>query len=212
MKATVSRGNTLTPKRIGTSERRCHHCRKINAWTLGSYKPCGSNRLYPWFCQSDIEMFKIKEMPLYFMALTGKCRAHRTVPWWFPVVPMFHPNRIYLKSWWRISYWIPGTWKKRHPPGSYCRLPSRWIGTHTPIHRSGTGAHPGCLWICIYCAKATLVNLKGSDDAKLGYYKALEASHQKRPEDFQMLVAEAERYSLVHHLSILGECQWIPTK
>lgn len=52
----------------------------------------------------------------------------------------------------------------------------------------------------------TLVNLKGSDDAKLGYYKALEASHtQKRPEDFQMLVAEAERYSLVHYLSILGE-------
>ena len=52
----------------------------------------------------------------------------------------------------------------------------------------------------------TLVNLKGSDDAKLGYYKALEASHvEKRPEAFQVLVAEAEKASLERYLSILGE-------
>ena len=52
----------------------------------------------------------------------------------------------------------------------------------------------------------TLVNLKGSDDAKLGYYKALEASHvEKHPEAFQMLVAEAERASLKRYLYILGE-------
>jgi Fic family protein len=52
----------------------------------------------------------------------------------------------------------------------------------------------------------TLVNLKGSDDVKLGYYKALEASHtEKRPEAFQTLVAEAEKVSLQRYLSILGE-------
>jgi len=52
----------------------------------------------------------------------------------------------------------------------------------------------------------TLVNLKGSDDAKLSYYKALEASHtEKHPEGFQILVAEAEKVSLQRYLSILGE-------
>lgn len=51
----------------------------------------------------------------------------------------------------------------------------------------------------------TLVNLKGSNEAKIGYYKALEASHvEKHPEAFQMLVVEAERDSLRRYLSILG--------
>lgn len=52
----------------------------------------------------------------------------------------------------------------------------------------------------------TLVNLKGSDEAKISYYKALEASHiEKQPEAFQMLVAEAEKDSLLRYLSILGD-------
>lgn len=52
----------------------------------------------------------------------------------------------------------------------------------------------------------TLVNLKGSDDAKLGYYKALETSHtEKHPEAFQTLVAEAEKMSMQRYLSILWE-------
>lgn len=54
----------------------------------------------------------------------------------------------------------------------------------------------------------TLVNLKGSDEAKLGYYKALEASHvEKHPEAFQKVVAEAERASLERYLSILGDTE-----
>lgn len=52
----------------------------------------------------------------------------------------------------------------------------------------------------------TLVNLKGSDNDKLAYYKALEASHtKKQPKAFQALVAEAEKVSLLRYLSILGE-------
>lgn len=54
----------------------------------------------------------------------------------------------------------------------------------------------------------TLINLKGSDDAKLSYYKALEVSHiEKQPEMFQILVAEAAISSLKRYLSILGEPQ-----
>lgn len=50
----------------------------------------------------------------------------------------------------------------------------------------------------------TLVNLKGSNEAKIGYYKALEASHvEQRPEAFQKLVIETETASLRRYLSIL---------
>ena len=48
----------------------------------------------------------------------------------------------------------------------------------------------------------TLVNLKGSDDARRLYYTALEASHTD-PVPFQKLVAEAETASLQQYLSIL---------
>ena len=51
----------------------------------------------------------------------------------------------------------------------------------------------------------TLVSLKGSNDEKIAYYKALEASHtEKQPEVFQAFVAEAERSSLKRYLSVLG--------
>lgn len=51
----------------------------------------------------------------------------------------------------------------------------------------------------------TLVNLKGTSEDKVEYYKALEQSHtEKQPEAFQMLVAKAEVSSLKRYLSILG--------
>lgn len=51
----------------------------------------------------------------------------------------------------------------------------------------------------------TLVNLKGTDEAKIAYYNALESSHvEKHPEAFQTLVTEAEIASLRRYLSILG--------
>ena len=51
-----------------------------------------------------------------------------------------------------------------------------------------------------------IVNIKGSNEARVVYYHALETSHtKKRPELFQQLVAEAERASLRRYLSILGE-------
>lgn len=49
-----------------------------------------------------------------------------------------------------------------------------------------------------------LVMLKGSNDDKLRYYKALEKSHtEHRPEDFQLLVVEAEIQSLERYLSFM---------
>lgn len=50
----------------------------------------------------------------------------------------------------------------------------------------------------------TIVNLKGSDEAKASYYKALEASHvENNPTPFQTLVIEAETASLERYLSIV---------
>lgn len=50
----------------------------------------------------------------------------------------------------------------------------------------------------------TLVTLKSDNDQKLRYYKALEKSHTENdPEDFDLLVAEAERDSLKRYIDIL---------
>ena len=54
----------------------------------------------------------------------------------------------------------------------------------------------------------TLVNLKGSDEAKIGYYKALEQSHvEQHPDAFQRLVIGAEIASLRRYLSIVDNTQ-----
>lgn len=52
----------------------------------------------------------------------------------------------------------------------------------------------------------TLVNLRGSDENKLGYYMALETSHiEHNPEVFQMLIAKAEVSSLKRYLTVMGD-------
>lgn len=51
----------------------------------------------------------------------------------------------------------------------------------------------------------TLVALKGGNDEKISYYKALEASHtENNPLDFQKIVAQAEIASLKRYLLVLG--------
>lgn len=51
-----------------------------------------------------------------------------------------------------------------------------------------------------------IVNLKGDNEDKLKYYRALEASHTKnQPEAFQAVVASAEVESLKRYISIVGE-------
>lgn len=49
-----------------------------------------------------------------------------------------------------------------------------------------------------------IITLKGSNDAKVNYYKALEKSHTEQlPEDFQKLVVEAEIAALQKYMSIM---------
>ena len=49
-----------------------------------------------------------------------------------------------------------------------------------------------------------IITLKGSNDAKVNYYKALETSHTEQlPEDFKKLVVEAEIAALRKYLSIM---------
>lgn len=51
----------------------------------------------------------------------------------------------------------------------------------------------------------TLVALKGSNEDKISYYKALEASHTKNdPTEFQKVVVGAEIASLRRYISVLG--------
>lgn len=50
-----------------------------------------------------------------------------------------------------------------------------------------------------------IITLKGSNDAKVSYYMALEKSHtEDLPEDFQKLVVEAEIVALQKYLSIMA--------
>ena len=50
-----------------------------------------------------------------------------------------------------------------------------------------------------------IITLKGSNDAKVNYYKALEMPHTEQlPEDFQKLVIEAEIAALQKYLSIMA--------
>ena len=50
----------------------------------------------------------------------------------------------------------------------------------------------------------TIVTLKGDNDRKLQYYKALEKSHtEHEPNAFYMLAAEAEKEALQRYISIL---------
>ena len=50
-----------------------------------------------------------------------------------------------------------------------------------------------------------IITLKGSNDAKINYYKALEKSHTEHlTEDFQQLVVEAEIAALQKYLSIMA--------
>ena len=52
---------------------------------------------------------------------------------------------------------------------------------------------------------SVIITLKGSNDAKVNYYKALEMSHTEQlPEDFQKLVIEAEIAALQKYLSIMA--------
>ena len=54
----------------------------------------------------------------------------------------------------------------------------------------------------------TLVALKGNNEEKISYYKALEASHtENKPLNIQKVVAQADITTLKRYLSVLGETE-----
>lgn len=58
--------------------------------------------------------------------------------------------------------------------------------------------------LCLLQHGYTIVTLKGDNDKKIQYYKALERSHTKHESDsFYILVAEAEKESLQRYINIL---------
>lgn len=95
--------------------------------------------------------------------------------------------------------------EKVHPVLIAAFLHDELVRIHPFIDGNGRTSR---LLMNLYLLRAgyMLVTLKGSNEDKASYYKALEKSHtEHRPEDFQKLVIEAEITSLGRYLSILGE-------
>lgn len=94
--------------------------------------------------------------------------------------------------------------QKKHPVIIAAYLHDELVRIHPFIDGNGRTAR---LFMNLYLLRHsyTLINLKGSNEAKAAYYRALETSHtENRPEDFQHLVAEAETASLKRYLFVLG--------
>ena len=97
--------------------------------------------------------------------------------------------------------------RKSHPVLIAAYLHDELVRVHPFIDGNGRTAR---LLMNLYLLRNgyTIVNLKGSNEAKISYYKALEVSHMdKEPEKFQKVVTEAETISLRHYLSILGDTE-----
>lgn len=97
--------------------------------------------------------------------------------------------------------------RKSHPVLIAAYLHDELVRVHPFIDGNGRTAR---LLMNLYLLRNgyTIVNLKGSNEAKISYYKALEVSHMdKEPEKFQKVVIEAETISLRHYLSILGDTE-----
>ena len=95
--------------------------------------------------------------------------------------------------------------EKAHPIITAAYLHGELVRIHPFIDGNGRTSR---LLMNLYLLRNgyTIVNLKGGNEEKIDYYKALEASHtQHKPLDFQMVVAQAEVVSLKRYLSVLGE-------
>ena len=105
----------------------------------------------------------------------------------------------------RLHFGFPTIGDSRGSSHPDCCPFAWWISKDTSIHRWKRPNFPTSNESVSFEKGYTLVSLKGSNDEKIAYYKALEASHiEKQPEIFQAFVAEAERNSLKRYLSVLG--------
>lgn len=162
------------------------------------------------FAKSDIEIRERTIKEIHALVLHGINREnagrYRTVPVMISGSTHVPPQPYLLEK--LMEDFILGFQKLEtngaHPVLIAAYLHDELVRIHPFIDGNGRTSR---LLMNLYLLRKgyTLVNLKGSNDAKLGYYRALEASHiEKQPEAFQMLVAEAEKASLQRYLSILG--------
>ena len=94
--------------------------------------------------------------------------------------------------------------EKVHPVLSAAYLHDELVRIHPFIDGNGRTSR---LLMNLYLLRHgyVIITLKGSNDAKVNYYKALEMSHTEQlPEDFQKLVIEAEIAALQKYLSIMA--------
>ena len=94
--------------------------------------------------------------------------------------------------------------QKTHPVLTAAYLHDELVRIHPFIDGNGRTSR---LLMNLYLLRNgyTIINLKGGNEDKISYYKALEASHvDNDPKAFQKFVAEAEKASLERYLSILG--------
>lgn len=162
------------------------------------------------FAKSDIEIRERTIKEIHALVLHGINREnagrYRTVPVMISGSTHVPPQPYLLEK--LMEDFILGFQKLEtngiHPVLIAAYLHNELVRIHPFIDGNGRTSR---LLMNLYLLRKgyTLVNLKGSNDAKLGYYRSLEASHiEKQPEAFQMLVAEAEKASLQRYLSILG--------
>lgn len=94
--------------------------------------------------------------------------------------------------------------KKVHPVLVAAYLHDELVRIHPFIDGNGRTSR---LLMNLYLLRNgyVIITLKGSNDAKINYYKALEKSHTEHlTEDFQQLVVEAEIAALQKYLSIMA--------
>lgn len=94
--------------------------------------------------------------------------------------------------------------KKVHPVLVAAYLHDELVRIHPFIDGNGRTSR---LLMNLYLLRNgyVIITLKGSNDAKINYYKALEKSHTEHlTEDFQQLIVEAEIAALQKYLSIMA--------
>ena len=162
------------------------------------------------FAQSGIEISERTIKEIHALVLHGICRdnagRYRSVP--VMISGSMHvPPQPYLIEPQMEAFmvrFVEMEREKTHPVLIAAYLHDELVRIHPFIDGNGRTSR---LLMNLYLLRNgfTLVALKGSNEEKIRYYKALEASHTgNNPLDFQMVVAQAEVVSLRRYLSVLG--------
>ena len=162
------------------------------------------------FAQSDIEISERTIKEIHALVLHGINRdnagRYRTVPVMISGSTHVPPQPYLIEPQMEafMGRFAEMERKKVHPVLIAAYLHDELVHIHPFIDGNGRTSR---LLMNLYLLRNgfTLVAFKGSNEEKIRYYKALEASHtENNPLDFQTVVAQAEVDSLRRYLSVLG--------